>query len=84
MQVETVENQLRLVGLHLAQVEDFAHELRTPLTLIAGPTEQLLEDPTVKAPHRSMLEMIPVSYTHLDVYKRQPVYLIARSACVAL
>lgn len=41
-----------------------SHELRTPLTLIAGPTEQLLEDPTVKAPHRSMLEMIHRN-THL-------------------
>ena len=35
-----------------------SHELRTPLTLIAGPTEQLLEDPTIKGGQRSMLEMV--------------------------
>lgn len=35
-----------------------SHELRTPLTLIAGPTEQLLEDPTIKGAQRSMLEMV--------------------------
>ena len=35
-----------------------SHELRTPLTLIAGPTEQLLEDPAVHGVQRSMLEMV--------------------------
>ena len=35
-----------------------SHELRTPLTLIAGPAEQLLEDPTIKGTQRSMLEMV--------------------------
>ncbi len=35
-----------------------SHELRTPLTLIAGPVEQLLEDPTVRGNHRTMLQMI--------------------------
>lgn len=35
-----------------------SHELRTPLTLIAGPAEQLLEDPTIKGGQRSMLEMV--------------------------
>ena len=35
-----------------------SHELRTPLTLIAGPAEQLLEDPTIKGAQRSMLEMV--------------------------
>lgn len=35
-----------------------SHELRTPLTLIAGPTEQLLEDPTVHGVQRTMLEMV--------------------------
>ena len=35
-----------------------SHELRTPLTLISGPTEQLLEDPSVRGPQRAMLEMV--------------------------
>lgn len=35
-----------------------SHELRTPLTLIAGPTEQLLEDPAVHGVQRTMLEMV--------------------------
>lgn len=35
-----------------------SHELRTPLTLIAGPAEQLLEDPTIKGAQRTMLEMV--------------------------
>lgn len=35
-----------------------SHELRTPLTLISGPAEQLLEDPTVRGNHRTMLQMI--------------------------
>ena len=35
-----------------------SHELRTPLTLIAGPTEQLLEDPSVQGQHRRMLQMV--------------------------
>lgn len=37
---------------------NMSHELRTPLTLIAGPAEQLLEDPTIKGGQRSMLEMV--------------------------
>ncbi len=35
-----------------------SHELRTPLTLIAGPTEQLLTDPSLRGEHRTMLEMV--------------------------
>ncbi len=35
-----------------------SHELRTPLTLIAGPTEQLLADPSLRGEHRTMLEMV--------------------------
>ena len=37
---------------------NISHELRTPLTLIAGPTEQLLEDPSVQGQHRRMLQMV--------------------------
>lgn len=37
---------------------NISHELRTPLTLIAGPTEQLLEDKTVQGTHRCMLQMV--------------------------
>lgn len=48
---------------HMTQTQlqfftNVSHELRTPLTLISGPTEQLLEDPTVTGQHRSMLEMV--------------------------
>ena len=35
-----------------------SHELRTPLTLIAGPTGQLLADPSIQGEHRTMLEMV--------------------------
>lgn len=37
---------------------NISHELRTPLTLIAGPTEQLLEDKTLQGTHRRMLQMV--------------------------
>lgn len=35
-----------------------SHELRTPLTLIAGPTEQLLNDPTLSRQQRKTLDLI--------------------------
>ncbi len=35
-----------------------SHELRTPLTLIAGPTDQLLADPSLSRQQRTMLEMV--------------------------
>lgn len=37
---------------------NISHELRTPLTLIAGPTEQLLDDPSIRGKQRNMLEMV--------------------------
>ena len=48
----------RMTQTQLQFFTNVSHELRTPLTLIAGPAEQLLEDPTVRGQHRSMLEMI--------------------------
>ena len=48
----------QLTQTQLQFFTNVSHELRTPLTLIAGPTAQLLEDPTVRGPHRRMLEMI--------------------------
>ena len=48
----------RMTQTQLQFFTNVSHELRTPLTLISGPTEQLLEDPTVKGQHHSMLEMI--------------------------
>ncbi len=35
-----------------------SHELRTPLTLIAGPTEQLLNDPTLTRQQRKTLDLV--------------------------
>ena len=48
---------------HMTQTQlqfftNVSHELRTPLTLIAGPADQLLEDPSVRGQHRSMVQMI--------------------------
>ena len=48
----------RMTQTQLQFFTNVSHELRTPLTLISGPTEQLLEDPTLRGQHRSMLEMI--------------------------
>ena len=45
-------------------VAAFAHELKTPLTSIIGYADALRS--------RRLDEEKPVSYTHLDVYKRQP------------
>lgn len=48
---------------HMTQTQlqfftNVSHELRTPLTLIAGPTAQLLDDPSVRGRHRAMLQMV--------------------------
>lgn len=62
---DSVEQQRQMTKhieeLTHAQLQFFtniSHELRTPLTLIAGPTEQLLEDKTVQGTHRRMLQMV--------------------------
>lgn len=47
-----------LMHTQLQFFTNISHELRTPLTLIAGPTEQLLEDKTVQGTHRRMLQMV--------------------------
>lgn len=62
---ESVEQQ-RQMTKHIEELThtqlqfftNISHELRTPLTLIAGPTEQLLEDKTVQGTHRRMLQMV--------------------------
>ena len=48
----------RMTQTQLRFFTNVSHELRTPLTLIAGPTEQLLDDPSVRGKHRDMLEMV--------------------------
>ena len=48
----------RMTQTQLQFFTNVSHELRTPLTLIAGPTDQLLEDASVRGQHRSLLEMI--------------------------
>ena len=62
---ESMDKQQRMTGemerMTQTQLQFFtnvSHELRTPLTLIAGPTDQLLDDPTVRGQHRTMLEMV--------------------------
>lgn len=57
-QRQMTEEMERMTQTQLQFFTNVSHELRTPLTLIAGPAEQLLEDPTVRGQHRSMLEMI--------------------------
>ena len=62
---DSVEQQRRMTE-HMAQMTqtqlqfftNVSHELRTPLTLIAGPVQQLLDDPTVTGTHRRMLQMV--------------------------
>ena len=52
------EDMERMTKTQLQFFTNVSHELRTPLTLIAGPTDQLLDDPAVRGEHRSMLEMV--------------------------
>lgn len=52
------EQMERMTQTQLRFFTNVSHELRTPLTLIAGPAEQLLEDPKVRGTHRTMLQMI--------------------------
>ncbi len=52
------EHIKELTQTQLQFFTNISHELRTPLTLIAGPADQLLEDPTVTGAHRRMVQMI--------------------------
>lgn len=57
-QRQMTEEMKRMTQTQLQFFTNVSHELRTPLTLIAGPTDQLLEDDTVQGAHRMMLEMV--------------------------
>ena len=57
-QQQMTEHIKELTQTQLQFFTNISHELRTPLTLIAGPTDQLLEDPTVTGAHRRMVQMI--------------------------
>ena len=57
-QRQMTEDMERMTQTQLQFFTNVSHELRTPLTLIAGPTDQLLEDPAVRGQQRSMLEMV--------------------------
>ena len=57
-QRQMTEEMERMTQTQLQFFANVSHELRTPLTLIAGPTDQLLEDDTVQGAHRMMLEMV--------------------------
>lgn len=62
---DSIEQQRRMTE-HMAEMTqtqlqfftNVSHELRTPLTLIAGPTEQLLSDPTLVGRRREQLLMV--------------------------
>lgn len=62
---DSVEQQRRMTE-HMAEMTqtqlqfftNVSHELRTPLTLIAGPTDQLLSDPTLVGRRREQLLMV--------------------------
>lgn len=47
-QRQMTEEMERMTQTQLQFFTNVSHELRTPLTLIAGPTDQLLEDDTVQ------------------------------------
>ena len=55
-------------------IRDSSHDLRTPLTSISGNAGILMENGAVldEEKRRYLYRSISVSYTHLDVYKRQP------------
>ena len=57
-QRQMTEHIEQLTQTQLQFFTNISHELRTPLTLIAGPTEQLLADTTLKQAHRRMLQMV--------------------------
>lgn len=57
-QQHMTEHIKELTQTQLQFFTNISHELRTPLTLIAGPADQLLEDPTVTGTHRRMVQMI--------------------------
>ena len=58
IQRQMTQDMERMTQTQLQFFTNISHELRTPLTLIAGPTEQLLDDPSVRGQHRTMLEMV--------------------------
>ena len=49
-------------------VANVSHELRTPLTVVHGYLDLIEPD---QSPELEPILLEPVSYTHLDVYKRQ-------------
>ena len=58
-QLKEMNKQIELMThTRLQFFTNISHELRTPLTLIAGPTEQLLEDSTLSRQQRKTLEMV--------------------------
>ena len=57
-QQQMTEDMEQMTQTQLQFFTNVSHELRTPLTLISGPTEQLLDDPSINGTHRSMLQMI--------------------------
>ena len=53
-------------------INNMSHEFKTPLATISVATDSLANDKIATNPEKVKYYSGPVSYTHLDVYKRQP------------
>ena len=57
-QRQLTQDMERMTQTQLQFFTNVSHELRTPLTLIAGPTSQLLAEPSVRPQYRNLLLMV--------------------------
>lgn len=57
-QRKLTDDMERMTQTQLRFFTNISHELRTPLTLIAGPADQLAENPTIVGEPRRLVEMI--------------------------
>ena len=71
--IQDITEHVKLDTMRTEFVADVSHELKTPITSILGYSDTLLEDECDEETTKKFLQRIstPVSYTHLDVYKRQ-------------
>ena len=76
---DTINDMAQELGASEKMKNDFissvSHELRTPLTAIKGWAETMkMTGPADAVTMEKGMSIIAVSYTHLDVYKRQSLY----------